>query len=76
MFLDEVMAHQQALDRSSDAEATTKLKTKGEGQIISEPKLAAKKYRRPSRRTEKQTLRHLYQDIDQDIDEVMTSEPD
>lgn len=72
MFLEEVMAYQQTIDRSSDVEATTKVKTKGDGQLTTEPKLAAKKYRRPSRRTEKQTLRNLYQDID----ELMTSEPD
>jgi ribosome biogenesis GTPase / thiamine phosphate phosphatase len=72
VFLEEVMAYQQAIDRSSDAEATTKVKTRGDGQLTTEPKLAAKKYRRPSRRTEKQTLRNLYQDID----ELMTPEPD
>lgn len=63
-FLEEVMAHQQAIDRLGDAEATIKVKSKGEGQTKAEPKLAAKKYRRPSRRTEKQTLRHLYHDED------------
>lgn len=63
-FLEEVIAHQQTIDRLGDAEATIKVKNKGEGQTQAEPKLAAKKYRRPSRRTEKQTLRHLYQDMD------------
>lgn len=64
-FLEEVTAYQQALDRSGDLEATTKVKTKGEGQVKTEPKLAAKKYRRPSRRTEKQGLKNLYQDMDE-----------
>lgn len=64
-FLDEVMARQQAIERLGDAEATTKVKSKGEGQLQSEPKLAAKKYRRPSRRTEKQSLKHLYHDVDE-----------
>lgn len=64
-FLAEVVAHQQAIDRRSDEEATVKVKSKGEGQLQTEPKLAAKKYRRPSRRTEKQTLRHLYSDVDE-----------
>ncbi|NJO77923.1 MAG: small ribosomal subunit biogenesis GTPase RsgA [Cyanobacteria bacterium RM1_2_2] len=64
-FLEEVIAHQQTLDRSSDAEATTKVKSKGDGQLKAEPKLAAKKYRRPSRRTEKQGLQTLYQDVDE-----------
>lgn len=63
-FLDEVTVHQQAIDRAGDAEATTKMKSSGEGQMKAEPRLAAKKYRRPSRRTEKQTLRDLYQDTE------------
>jgi ribosome biogenesis GTPase / thiamine phosphate phosphatase len=64
-FLEEVMAHQQAIDRSGDAESTTKVKAKSDGQLKAEPKLAAKKYRRPSRRTEKQGLQNLYQDVDE-----------
>lgn len=62
-FLGEAMVHQQVVDRSSDAEATTKVMAKGDGQLKTEPKLAAKKYRRPSRRAEKQGLQHLYQDM-------------
>jgi ribosome biogenesis GTPase / thiamine phosphate phosphatase len=67
-FLEEVLARQQVIDRSADAEATTKVKAKGEGQVTTEPKLATKKYRRPSRRTEKQTLQHLYHDADESED--------
>lgn len=65
IFLEEVTAYQQALERRSDEESTVKLKSKGEGQVQVEPRLAIKKYRQPSRRTEKQTLRHLYQDMDE-----------
>lgn len=66
-FLEEVTAHQQVIERSGDSEATTKVKNKGEGQITTEPKLATKKYRRPSRRTEKQTLDNLYRDVDESM---------
>ncbi len=69
-FLEEVVAHQQAIDRRSDEEASVKVKSRGEGQVQTEPKLAAKKYRRPSRRTEKQTLRNLYSDVDDLSDDL------
>ncbi|HEY9699846.1 MAG TPA: small ribosomal subunit biogenesis GTPase RsgA [Trichocoleus sp.] len=62
-FLDEVVHYQEAIERTSDPESTTKRMTKGEGQI-EEPKLQTKKYRRPSRRTEKQLLRDVVQDIE------------
>jgi ribosome biogenesis GTPase len=65
MFLDEAIAHQSAMERVGDAESTTKLKTKGEGQVHSEPKLATKQYRQPSRRTQKQSLKTLYQDMEE-----------
>lgn len=68
MFLDEAIAHQQALERTGDAESTTKVKTREDGQLQSEPKLASKKYRRPSRRTQKQALRDL---CHQDMEELM-----
>ncbi|MCU0524890.1 MAG: small ribosomal subunit biogenesis GTPase RsgA [Elainella sp. Prado103] len=68
-FLEEAILYQQAIDRRGEEESTLKVKSKGNGLRQSEPKLAAKKYRRPSRRTEKQTLRELYQDSDdQDAD--------
>lgn len=71
-FLEEVVAHQQSIDRRGDEEASVKIKSKGEGQLQTEPKLAAKKYRRPSRRTEKQTLRNLYSEdeLSSDSEEV------
>jgi ribosome biogenesis GTPase / thiamine phosphate phosphatase len=64
-FLEEVITYQQSLDRRSDQEASTKVMTKQEGQLRAEPRLSAKKYRQPSRKTEKQTLRHFYQDADE-----------
>jgi ribosome biogenesis GTPase len=64
-FLEEAITYQQSVERTADAESTTKIKSKGEGQVQTEPKLVAKKYRRPSRRTEKQTLRNLYRDVDE-----------
>lgn len=70
MFLDEVVAHQEAIDQTRDAESTTKVKVGGEGQLQTEPKLATKKYRRPSRRTEKQHLK----DLCNDMDEMMAEE--
>jgi ribosome biogenesis GTPase / thiamine phosphate phosphatase len=62
IFLAEVLTHQEALDRTKDAESTTKLKSGGEGQAAYEPKLESKKYRRPSRRTQRQALQDLYQE--------------
>ncbi|MFM7425778.1 MAG: small ribosomal subunit biogenesis GTPase RsgA [Elainella sp.] len=70
-FLEEVVAHQQSLDRRSDEEASTKVMTKQAGQLQTEPRLSAKRYRRPSRKTEKQALRSLYQDADE-----LMQEPD
>jgi ribosome biogenesis GTPase / thiamine phosphate phosphatase len=64
-FLEETIAHQDTLNHSSEAEASTKLmNNRGEGQLQIEPKLAAKKYRQPSRRTQKQTLRDLCHDLE------------
>lgn len=69
-FLAEVVAYQKALQRSGDAESTLKLKTGEEGQTEYEPKLQAKKYRRPSRRVQKQSLKEFYQDIEsEDLEE-------
>jgi ribosome biogenesis GTPase / thiamine phosphate phosphatase len=64
-FLDETIVHQDTINHSSEAEANTKLvSNKGEGQLQIEPKLATKKYRQPSRRTQKQTLRDLCHDLE------------
>lgn len=63
LFLDEAIAYQTALERTSDAEATTKQKIRSDGKVEAEPKLELKKYRRPSRRTQKQSLTNLYHDL-------------
>jgi ribosome biogenesis GTPase / thiamine phosphate phosphatase len=64
IFLEEAIAHQTTVNRTSDAESTTKTVTGEDGLGRSEPKLASKKYRRPSRRTEKQVLRDLCDDVE------------
>jgi ribosome biogenesis GTPase / thiamine phosphate phosphatase len=64
MFLEEAIAHQETLNQSSDGEATVKLRNVREGQLQAEPKLATKKYRQPSRRTQKQILRDLCHDME------------
>lgn len=53
---------QHALKLKSEPESRVKLKIKDAGQASYEPKLATKKYRRPSRRTQQQALQDLYQD--------------
>lgn len=67
LFLDEAIARQTELERSPDAEETTKQKVGQSGKIETEPKLSPKKHRRPSRRTEKQALQDL---LEQDPDEL------
>lgn len=62
MFLEEAIARQTQLDRSPDAESTTKQKIRQSGQIETEPKLSQKKYRRQSRRSGKQELDSLHLD--------------
>ncbi|WAL59436.1 small ribosomal subunit biogenesis GTPase RsgA [Thermocoleostomius sinensis] len=68
MFLDEVLVRQEAIDQTRDAESTTKVKIRGDGQLQTEPKLATKKYRRPSRRKQKQQLQDLYSEINNEMD--------
>lgn len=69
-FLDEATAYQETIDRSADTESTTKVKSRGEGKLQVEPKLATKTYRRPSRRSQKQAL----QDLCRDVEELLDSE--
>jgi ribosome biogenesis GTPase / thiamine phosphate phosphatase len=66
-FLDETIAHRETINQSSDLEATTKLQNNREGQLQAEPKLATKKYRQPSRRTQKQILRDLCHDVEESL---------
>ena len=64
-FLEEAIARQEALKQQPDAESSTKLKIKGSGMHQYEPKLASKKYRRRSRRTQHQALEELYQEAEE-----------
>jgi len=69
VFLEEVIARQEMLDRTPDAESTTKQKVRQDGQIETEPKLSPKKYRRTSRRSRKQELDSLrLEDVIEDDD--------
>lgn len=68
LFLEEAIARQTVLLQMGEAESALKQKLGQEGQIEYEPKLASKKYRRPSRRTQKQVLKELYRDIDSSDD--------
>lgn len=61
-FLDVIEARAAQLHQQAEPDASLKLKSKGQGEFEYEPRLATKKYRRPSRRTEQQALQELYQD--------------
>jgi len=72
VFLEEVLNLQAQLERTPDAESTTKQKVRQDGQIETEPKLSPKKYRRTSRRSRKQELDSLrLEDVleDEELDE-------
>ncbi|NJL45646.1 MAG: ribosome small subunit-dependent GTPase A [Leptolyngbyaceae cyanobacterium SM2_3_12] len=62
ILLGEALALQTAAHQRGDAEATFKIKMGETGQVHHEPMLTAKKYRRPSRRSQKQTLDELRSD--------------
>lgn len=64
VFLEEAIAQQIHSNQISNPDPTVKRKAKAQGQHQYEPKLAPKKYRRPSRRAEQQTLQKLYQDVE------------
>jgi ribosome biogenesis GTPase / thiamine phosphate phosphatase len=55
-FLEEIIKKQEILQQRADTESNLKLKVKSAGKEEYEPKLSAKKYRRPSRRSDKQIL--------------------
>lgn len=59
LFLEEAIAHQEAVERSGDAESAFKAKTGEAGHVQYEPKLESKKYRRQSRKTQRQSLQDL-----------------
>ena len=62
-LLTEVLHHQQQVEARPDAEASEKIKMGSEGQVVHEPKLAAKKYRRTSRRRRHQDLQDMCYDV-------------
>ncbi|MCS6813951.1 MAG: small ribosomal subunit biogenesis GTPase RsgA, partial [Cyanobacteria bacterium] len=63
-LLDGVIARQEQLNQTSAPESSAKVKTKLGGKRCYEPKLAAKKYRRTSRKASQQALQKFYQDLD------------
>lgn len=63
-FLEQAIAYQDSLERTTDEEATLKVKVGEAGQSHFEPKLESKRYRRPSRRTQRQSLKELCRDIE------------
>jgi ribosome biogenesis GTPase len=65
-LLEEAIAYQEWLNQQADPESTLKAKTKGKGQTQYEPKLASKKYRRLSRRSQHQALQDVYQDAEEE----------
>jgi ribosome biogenesis GTPase len=63
-FLEETTGWYNTQHRSRDEETKTKVKSGQRGQQHHEPKLAPKKYRRTSRRSQNQSLQDLYQEIE------------
>lgn len=62
-LLDEVLTQQQQLDEQRNAEATEKVKVSADGKLLHEPRLAAKKYRRPSRKARNQAFQEIFYDL-------------
>ena len=67
-LLEEALAYEENLQRQRDPDATLKLRAGQKGQQHQEPRLQAKKYRRPSRRSQRQTLDELRYDRDEQAD--------
>jgi ribosome biogenesis GTPase / thiamine phosphate phosphatase len=67
-LLDEALAYQETHQRQRDPDAALKLKMGDQGQQQQEPRLQAKKYRRPSRRHQKQHLDALRYDLEESGD--------
>ncbi len=59
LLLEDAIAHQTAIAQTADDEAVLKAKSASRGRQTYEPKLATKKYRRTSRRTQQQELQVL-----------------
>lgn len=67
LFLTEAIEYQQQLQRRGEEETTVKVKVKAKGKQYTEPKLALKKYRRPSRKVSHQeVLTSLEEEIETD----------
>ncbi|MEM6254442.1 MAG: small ribosomal subunit biogenesis GTPase RsgA [Cyanobacteria bacterium P01_D01_bin.156] len=62
-LLDEVLRYQQQQEHRPDEEAIEKVKMGSDGQVLHEPKLEAKKYRRKSRRQKHQDLQDMCYDL-------------
>ncbi|WP_448573522.1 small ribosomal subunit biogenesis GTPase RsgA [Trichothermofontia sp.] len=63
-LLAEAIAYQAQLSQQTTPDAQLKRRTGQAGEAHYEPRLAPKKYRRPSRRTQQQALETLYQDLE------------
>ncbi|MEA5447107.1 small ribosomal subunit biogenesis GTPase RsgA [Leptolyngbya sp. CCNP1308] len=63
-LLEEALAYQETRQRQREPDAALKLQMGNQGQQRQEPRLQAKKYRRPSRRHQKQRLDYLRYDLD------------
>jgi len=75
-LLADCIAQRQAMNDSTDPDATFKIKVTGDGQVQHEPRLQAKKYRRESRRSRKQTLQELSYELTENLNhgEVLEEE--
>jgi len=59
-FLEEILAQEEKIAHTRDAESSVKKMVKDSGEVCNEPKLNTKKYRRVSRRLSHQKLEELY----------------
>lgn len=64
VLLAEAIAYEAEFNQQATPDAQLKRRTGQSGQAHYEPRLAPKKYRRPSRRAQQQALDTLYQDLD------------
>lgn len=64
VLLAEAIAYEAQFNQQATPDPQLKRRMGQSGQAYYEPRLARKKYRRPSRRTEQQAIETLYQDLD------------
>ena len=71
-LLEEAIAAQQEVLQQGEAEATEKVKMLEAGKVLKEPRLAAKKYRRTSRKSRNQAFQELCLDLStvEDLEEL------